>query len=142
MEIVREARKFWRLPPEKELWFRGEDRKHQNSTLLPKLYRHLPRNVKKVSRALLRTERNLHEEFRRCGAQLYEHDDVDDWDWYFLMQHHSAPTRLLDWSDGALMAVHFAVKNSLDATEGGFVYVLNPWDLMRDLKRLPAWKQI
>ena len=73
---------------------------------------------------------------------MYDHDDVDDWDWYFLMQHHNAPTRLLDWSDGALMAVHFAVKSSLDATDGGFVYVLNPWGLMDDLKGLPSWKKI
>jgi hypothetical protein len=68
-------------------------------------------------------------------------DDVDDWDWYFLMQHHNAPTRLLDWSDGALMAVHFAVKNTLDVTGGGYVYVLNPWDLMGDLKALRSWKE-
>lgn len=141
MEIVREARRVWRLPVDKELWFRGEDRKHRDSTLLPKLYRNLPKNVAEVSKKLLRVERNLHEEFQRCGAQLYEHYDADDWGWYFLMQHHNAPTRLLDWSDGALMAVHFAVKNDLDSTEGGFVYVLDPWNLMRDLKALPSWKE-
>ena len=39
------------------------------------------------------------------------------------------------------MAVHFAVKNNVDMTEGGFVYVLNPWDLMGALKALPSWKQ-
>jgi FRG domain len=142
MKIAREARKLWKLPANKELWFRGEDKKHRDSTLLPKLYRHLPSSVGKVSKQLLREERNLHEEFQRCGAQLYQHDNVDDWDWYFLMQHHNAPTRLLDWSDGALMAVYFAVKNSLDATEGGFIYVLNPWDLMSHLKALPSWKEI
>jgi hypothetical protein len=142
MKIVGEARKVWELPLDKELWFRGEDRKHRVSTLLPKLYRHLPDDVEKVSKSLLREERNLLEEFERCGAQLCDHDDPDDWDWYFLMQHHNAPTRLLDWSDGALMAVHFAMKGDLDTTNGGFVYVLNPWGLMRDLKSRPFWKQL
>ncbi len=142
MEIVREARKAWEIPVDKELWFRGEDRKHRNSTLLPKLYRHVPKEVEKVSKTLLREEHHLHEEFQRCGAQLYEHDGADDWDWYFLMQHHNAPTRLLDWSDGALMAVHFALKSNLDATAGGVVYVLDPWGLMDDLKALPSWKKI
>jgi len=33
------------------------------------------------------------------------------WEWYFLMQHYGAPTRLLDWSDGALVlvALYFAL---------------------------------
>ena len=141
MEIVQEARTVWRLPLDRELWFRGEDRKHSASTLLPKLYRDVPRGTEKVSKSLLRVERDLHEEFQRCGVQLYEHD-ADDWDWYFLMQHHNAPTRLLDWSDGVLMAVHFALKNNLNETKGGFVYVLNPWGLMDDLKSLSSWKKI
>ena len=31
-------------------------------------------------------------------------------DWYFLMQHHLVPTRLLDWSTNALGALYFAVE--------------------------------
>lgn len=142
MAIVRDARKQWALQEHQEIWFRGEDIKYQASTLQPKLYRHLSKGVETVSNSLLREERNLQEEFVRCGTQLYEHDEVDEWDWYFLMQHHSAPTRLLDWSDGALMALHFAVNGDLDTTKGGYIYLLDPYWLLKELNLSPATAEI
>jgi len=138
IKIVCEARKEWDLDADEEIWFRGEDIRHHASTLQPKLYRHLPEEVRIVSDALLRKENDFHNEFQRCGAQLYDHEDVDDWDWYFLMQHHGAPTRLMDWSDGALMAVHFATKGHLNQTKGSYVYLLDPYSLNGILGDLPA----
>jgi FRG domain len=32
-------------------------------------------------------------------------------DSYLLMQHHNGPTRLLDWSDSAVMALHLALRD-------------------------------
>jgi FRG domain-containing protein len=61
----------------------------------------------------------------------------EDWDWdsYFLMQHHNGPNRLLDWSDGALMALHFALRNQTDDGQGDArVYVLESCRLMEQLK--------
>jgi hypothetical protein len=52
----------------------------------------------------------------------------NSWEWYFLMQHSGAPTRLLDWTEGALIALYFAVRNKLDATDAA-VWVLDPWSL-------------
>jgi len=74
----------------------------------------------------------------------------DDWDWdsYFLMQHHECPTRLLDWSDGALMAMHFALRDKKNDGDDARVYVLEPYRLNDKLNELPdakiaaeEWKQ-
>jgi hypothetical protein len=51
--------------------------------------------------------------FKRQGSlPITEHPPSNDWEWYFLMQHYGAPTRLLDWSDGALLALFFAISPS------------------------------
>lgn len=48
----------------------------------------------------------------------------DEWDWYFLMQHYGLPTRLLDWTESALVALYFAVESGSDAD--GCVWILEP----------------
>jgi hypothetical protein len=72
-----------------------------SSALQPKLYRN-DFDTKKI----LEHEQDIRVEFRRRGAQLItERQPIDKWEWYFLMQHHRASTRLLDWSDAALVAL-------------------------------------
>jgi hypothetical protein len=149
MDWALALRDLWKTPGEKELWFRGEGKRHP-TFLRPELYRpgknadgtDLP--LRPIA-DLLRIENDLYEEFQRCAVQLrVETTPEEDWDWdsYFLMQHHGAPTRLLDFSDGALMALHFAVRNKArnDAADA-IVYALDPFLLGSHLDELPETKR-
>jgi hypothetical protein len=141
LDRVRDCRKWWNLSESsKELWFRGEKRPYE-TILRPQLYRPPKGRSMKPVPELLDIENDLYEDFQRCAVQLREErisDDDWDWDSYFLMQHHNAPTRLLDWSDGALMALHFAVRNKPDDDrEDPVVYILEPYRLLDKLKALP-----
>jgi FRG domain len=136
---VHAIREGWPNHEHKELWFRGESKKHE-TILRPKLYRPArgSTNIKPIL-DLLEIENSLYKDFVRCGIQLCEQrlEEQDrDWDWYFLMQHHGAPTRLLDWSDGALIALHFALKSKHD-TEDAQIYALEPDRLQDRLKAFP-----
>ena len=128
---VATMRDQWSLPIDEELWFRGEGRKY-DFNLRPELYRSRPGKCLRLTDELLDIESKLHNEFMRCAPQLIN-DKLDNdywaWDSYFLLQHHGGATRLLDWSDGALIALHFAVRSAED--EDAFVYILK-WSTLND----------
>jgi hypothetical protein len=54
------------------------------------------------------------------------HDELDRW--LFIMQHHRLPTRLLDWTESALIALHFALHGNRLDTDAA-VFVLDPTGL-------------
>src|ERR1035437_2526974 len=79
---------------EGQLWFRGQP--DCTMPLVPKQYR--------FRRVL---EDDLRGEFERCGSQLItEKRPSTHWEWYFLMQHFGAPTRLLDRKSTRLNSSH------------------------------------
>jgi FRG domain len=142
LSTVRKMRKEWNVPEHKELWFRAEDARHAATRLQPGLYRPRKDAARKSINHLLRLENTLYEEFMRCAPQLSDKPFGDDeWDAYFVMQHHGVPTRLLDWTDGALIALHFAVRNkTLPYETGAVVYAMDPWWLLKILEKQPDRK--
>jgi len=140
--IVGKLRRAWRVARDQELWFRAEDSAHRHTRLQPGLYRSAKKkSLKKLVQDLLGLENTLWEEFGRCASQLSPADMQsidDDRDSYFLMQHHGVPTRLLDWTDGALIALHFAVRGKpRRAPSGSVIYILDPYWFMKTLDREP-----
>jgi len=63
--------------------------------------------------------------FKRKAHLLLDHlpDDEDSFEWLALMQHHGAPTRLLDFSWSPFVATFFAVER---ATSDAAVWALFP----------------
>jgi hypothetical protein len=96
-------------------WFRGEPK--SDKPLLPTLYRE----------SLARHENALLQMFR-ARASGYHDNGVPDREktdqWLFLARHAGLPTRLLDWTEGALIGLHFALKE-----DDPVVWMLNPLEL-------------
>jgi hypothetical protein len=144
LSTVSKIRKRWKIPRHLELWFRAEDTSHRTTHLQPGVYRQRESGLRKTVDKLQEIENDLYEEFGRCATQLSQSDTTaidDEWESYFLMQHHGAPTRLLDWSDGALIALHFAVgQKQIPPKSGSIIYVLDPYWLGRLLRKDPDRK--
>jgi hypothetical protein len=105
-------------------WFRGHAQ--ADWKLTPKLYRRSP-----TQRSIRVIEDDIRQEFsmRAPGlTRLTEDKPQNPWEWYFIMQHSGAPTRLLDWTEGALIALYFAVRDSVGSNDAS-VWVLEPWRL-------------
>lgn len=108
-KISTDAKTFGKLK-----WFRGEP-KNNNTSLVPALYRDsgLPEN-------------DLLQLFRLKASGYYGKvpDEERTDQWLFLAQHTGLPTRLLDWSEGALIALHFALE-----FDNPIVWMLDPLEL-------------
>ena len=101
-------------------WFRGHQRKHWG--LLP--------NIIRNGCGDRETEDEIREEFavRAPALSRYETLPENDWDFYFLMQHYGAPTRLLDWTEGPAIALYFAVRDNPGYYDS-CVWMLDPYQL-------------
>jgi hypothetical protein len=108
----------WYVSP----WFRG----HADIewTLEPGWYRQAPPGRKKGDAWY--SEHNLLLEFKLHAPRYLSTLPATDWEWLFVMQHYGLPTRLLDWTESALLGLYFAVRDNHQDTDAG-VWALNPW---------------
>jgi hypothetical protein len=110
------------------LWFRGMT--DSSYKLVPTLYRH-PKIT--VSADLHKLENELLTRFRQRSIPYRTRDLSDDWEALFFMQHYAVPTRLLDWTENPLTALHFALMHASARKIGGVakltesvVWVIDP----------------
>ena len=71
-------------------------------------------------------EHNLLVEFKQRAPGYLSSAPQTDWEWLFIMQHYGLPTRLLDWTESALLGLYFAVREHRQDSDAA-VWVLNPW---------------
>jgi len=66
----------------------------------------------------------------RASVFISNQPPIDDFSgWLTLMQHYRLPTRLLDWSRSALIALYFAVSNERYKDNHGCIWILKPGKL-------------
>jgi hypothetical protein len=93
-------------------WFRGESGDQ-------------PPLCSKIAKYNANEENYLLQSFRRQAGGLANsppregHTDM----WLFKAQHYGVPTRLLDWTEGALFALYFAINRE---NRDPRIYMLNP----------------
>jgi len=106
-------------------WFRGESKDHGH--LVPKLYRDIEDDEKDNIEKRQEKERNYFLEFQRRARALAPTIAPNDlWSWYFLIQHYGGPTRLLDWTQDATIALFFALDTERESKNDPIVVILSP----------------
>ena len=125
LDAVRQVLDEWTLPDADwypSLWFRG----HGDATwsLDPGWYRSGPPGEGVGDDWY--NEATLLRDFSLRAPRYLQAVPATNWEWLFLMQHFGLPTRLLDWSESALIGLYFALRDHRGDADAA-VWVLNPW---------------
>lgn len=109
-----------------KLWFRGHSM-NETYKLQPSLYRDSYSTNAQDNEVIFS---NI---FKARAIPYLKDVPTSEQEWMFLMQHYCMPTRLLDWSEDAFVALLFALKDHDESKgEDAVVWVLNPYNLNRE----------
>lgn len=121
-------------------WFRGESCDDEGTPLVPSAYREIFKKLnsdKKRGKQYIcenehsycYIETNIRANFDRKALPYILSKNIENtaWNRYFLMQHYNVKTRLLDWTEDAIKALFFAIKD--DADKDAKVWILQPFNL-------------
>lgn len=114
-------------------WFRGEQSVDLLTPLVPGIYRKFggPLDNQELNSHVFEQakiiEGNQMAKFKRFATKFLSSQNIESnsWNEYYLMQHYGMQTRLLDWTESALLALYFAVMN-VDNKLDGRVWILSP----------------
>ena len=109
-------------------WFRGHADKEWK--LVPTVGR---------TSDLQQAELTVIKQFKQNALQFLDGRPADEWDWLFLMQHHGAPTRLLDWTESPLTALYFATSSQNHKDADAAVWCLDPSKLNANANYRPSF---
>lgn len=118
----------------KNIWFRGEGSDEISTPLVPKAFRKhggpLSNTFIKdlVFEDVINIEDNLKPSFSREAEMFLNKNRIknNDWNKYFLMQHYGMDTRLLDWTESALIALYFSISDNSFRKDNSVVWLLSP----------------
>lgn len=126
------------------LFFRGCGK--ESFVLKPTLYRH---NRIKTIEKLLQLEENIISRFKQRSLPFMSTQFSDDLILLFFIQHYGIPTRLLDWTENPLIALHFALMDAWkfrsllirrEFKEDACVWLLDPVAWNRNSLRFQSFK--
>jgi len=136
-EIINKTQRLSGVDSSEIFWFRGEGSESYKTPLIPASYRMLGETIIPTENDLFNSndvrqiENNVHASFVRKAMPYIVSSGIENsaWNRYFLMQHYNIKTRLLDWTENALIALFFAISENTQSNENAVVWILRPYRL-------------